>query len=169
MLTKVKLSPEQETLLITLYAKAQPDNPLFYDPTARQILDQIDYDFSSLQVPYKTVVLVCQRAKKLDSYVREFLKEQPDSLVLQLGAGLDSRFWRVDDGRKGVDVIDAQVGDGEGAISDLGRTQLVRPGPFGQPNPLTGQIGQRFLVGVADDRHDQAVIQRHCQANVDVR
>lgn len=99
MPTKVKLTPEQETLLITLYARAQPENPLFYDPLARKILDQIDYDFSSLHIPYKTVVLVCQRAKKLDSYVREFFKQQPEGVVLQLGAGLDNRFWRVDNGR----------------------------------------------------------------------
>ena len=30
--TKVTLTPEQETLLIPLYAKAQPENPLFFDP-----------------------------------------------------------------------------------------------------------------------------------------
>ena len=38
---KVTLTPEQETLLITLYAKAQPDNPLFFDPTAQDILDYL--------------------------------------------------------------------------------------------------------------------------------
>jgi O-methyltransferase involved in polyketide biosynthesis len=59
---KVRLTPEQETLLITLYAKAQPGNPLFFDPTAQDILNRVDYDFVRLHVPYKTVVLVCQRA-----------------------------------------------------------------------------------------------------------
>jgi hypothetical protein len=33
--TKITLTSEQETLLITLYAKAQPGNPLFFDPQAR--------------------------------------------------------------------------------------------------------------------------------------
>ena len=97
--SKLTLSPEQETLLITLYAKAQPDNPLFFDPMAQQILNQVDYDFARLKVPYKTVVLICQRAKKLDAVTRDFLAEHPNSLVLQLGCGLDSRFWRIDDGR----------------------------------------------------------------------
>jgi O-methyltransferase involved in polyketide biosynthesis len=96
---KVTLSPEQETLLITLYAKAQPDNPLLFDPMAQEILNRVDYDFARLHVPYKTVVLVCQRAKKLDAVTRDFLAGHPDSVVLQLGCGLDSRFWRVDDGR----------------------------------------------------------------------
>jgi O-methyltransferase involved in polyketide biosynthesis len=95
---KVTLTPEQETLLITLYAKAQPDNPLFFDPLARRVLNQVDYDFARLRVPYKTVVLVCQRAKKLDAVTRGFMGEHPGSVVVQLGCGLDSRFWRVDDG-----------------------------------------------------------------------
>jgi O-methyltransferase involved in polyketide biosynthesis len=96
---KVTLTPEQETLLITLYAKAQPDNPLFFDPQAQEILNQVDYDFARLRVPYKTVVLICQRAKKLDTVTRDFLRQHPQAVVLQLGCGLDSRFWRVDDGR----------------------------------------------------------------------
>ena len=96
---KVTLTPEQETLLITLYARAQPGNPLFFDPTAEEILNRVDYDFAHLRIPYKTVVLVCQRAKKLDAVTRTFLIEHPGGVVLQLGCGLDSRFLRVDDGR----------------------------------------------------------------------
>jgi O-methyltransferase involved in polyketide biosynthesis len=96
---KVTLTPEQETLLITLLAKSQPDNPLFFDPTAQGILNQMDYDFSRLHVPYKTVVLVCQRAKKIDAITQAFLDEHPDGVVLQLGCGLDSRFVRLDGGR----------------------------------------------------------------------
>jgi O-methyltransferase involved in polyketide biosynthesis len=96
---KVTLTPEQETLLITLYARAQPGNPLFFDPTAQDILNQVDYDFARLRVPYKTVILVCQRAKKLDAITRNFMAEHPNGVVVQLGCGLDSRFWRVDDGR----------------------------------------------------------------------
>jgi O-methyltransferase involved in polyketide biosynthesis len=97
--TKIALTPEQETLLIVLYAKAQPNNPLFFDPKAREILDRVDYDFKRLRVPYKTVVLVCQRAKKLDAVTRTFLAEHPNGVVLHLGCGLDSRFWRVDNGQ----------------------------------------------------------------------
>ena len=112
---KVTLTPEQETLLITLYAKAQPDNPLFFDPVALEILNQVDYDFSRLHVPYKTVILICQRAKKLDTVTRDFLGEQPGGVVLQLGCGLDSRFWRVDDGQ--VDWYDLDMP----AVIDLRR------------------------------------------------
>ena len=95
---KITLTPEQETLLITLYAKAQPDNPLFFDPRALEILNSVDYDFSKLKVPYKTVMLVSQRTKKLDALTRDFLAEYPDAVVLHPGCGLDARFWRVDNG-----------------------------------------------------------------------
>jgi O-methyltransferase involved in polyketide biosynthesis len=97
--TQVTLTPEQETLLIPLFAKAQPENPLFFDPHARDILDQLDYNVARLRVPYKTVVLVCQRAKKLDAVTCAFLVEHPKGVVLHLGCGLDSRFWRVDNGQ----------------------------------------------------------------------
>lgn len=93
---KLKLTPEQETLLITLYAKSQPNNPLLFDPTAQDILNRVDYDFSRLKVPYKTVILVCQRAKKLDTITRDFLNKNLGGVVLQLGCGLDSRFLRLD-------------------------------------------------------------------------
>lgn len=96
--TQVKLTPEQETLLITLYAKAQPENPLLFDPRAAEILERIDYDFEQLRVPYKTVVLVCQRAKELDAIAQDFINEHPDGVVVQLGCGLDSRYWRLDAG-----------------------------------------------------------------------
>jgi O-methyltransferase involved in polyketide biosynthesis len=96
--TKIMLTPEQETLLIVLFAKAQPGNPLFFDPKAQEILSQVDYDFSRLHVPYKTVVLVSQRAKKMDAVTRDFLTEHPSGVVLHLGCGLDNRFGRVDNG-----------------------------------------------------------------------
>ena len=96
---KITLTPEQETLLIPLYAKAQPGNPIFFDPRARDILERVDYDFAQLRVPYKTVVLVCQRAKKLDAVTKAFLAEHPNGVVAHLGCGLDSRFWRVDNGQ----------------------------------------------------------------------
>jgi O-methyltransferase involved in polyketide biosynthesis len=95
---KIKLTPEQETMLITLHTKAQPGNPLFFDPKALEILNQMDYDFTKLHAPYKTVILVCQRAKKLDAVTRAFLIEHPKGVVLHLGCGLDGRFWRVDNG-----------------------------------------------------------------------
>ncbi len=90
----ITLSKEQETLLIPLFAKAQ-DNPILRDARARQILDQVQYDFARLRVPQKTAVMLLIRAKQLDTYTQQFLAAHPDALILHLGCGLDSRCLRV--------------------------------------------------------------------------
>ena len=96
---KIRMTPAQETLLITLYSKAMgcPES-LFSDAKSLEILNQIDYDFSQLQVPVGTRLTVCIRAKKIDEYVMGFITSHPKGLVLHLGCGLDSRYIRVDNG-----------------------------------------------------------------------
>ncbi|MEM5777416.1 MAG: class I SAM-dependent methyltransferase [Candidatus Aenigmatarchaeota archaeon] len=39
------------------------------------------------------------RAKQLDNYAKDFLAKEPESIIIQLGCGLDSRFNRVDNGK----------------------------------------------------------------------
>jgi len=96
---KVRLTAEEETLLITLYAKAYGCPRAFFDDEkARQVIGQINYDFASLKVPTGTRLTVCLRAKKLDEYISEFLSKNPRGTVLHLGCGLDSRCVRVEIG-----------------------------------------------------------------------
>lgn len=107
---KITLTKAQETLLITLYAKAQ-DNPILVDEPARQVLEQVNYDFARLKVPQKTVVMVQMRAKQLDEYTHRFLASHPQALVLHLGCGLDSRCRRVVWAGPGVDWFDLDMPD----------------------------------------------------------
>jgi O-methyltransferase involved in polyketide biosynthesis len=96
---KVTLKEAQETLLITLYSKvveSRQPAPIFIDAKAQQILDGVAYDFSRLKTPRKTTIMVCLRAKKLDTYAQQFLTEHPQGVVLHLGCGLDSRCLRVE-------------------------------------------------------------------------
>jgi O-methyltransferase involved in polyketide biosynthesis len=93
---KIQLKEEQETLLIPLYSKAQPlPAAILNDSKPREILDVVEYDFSRLHIPHKTVVMMCLRARKLDDYLRAFLAEHPAGVVLHLGCGLDNRVGRV--------------------------------------------------------------------------
>lgn len=94
MKEKPFLMGEQETLLIPLYCKAKK-NPILIDPKAQEILQQVDYKFSSLDVPAKTCAALLLRAKKIDEYARDYLAQHPDSLVLHLGCGLDARYERL--------------------------------------------------------------------------
>jgi O-methyltransferase involved in polyketide biosynthesis len=91
---KITLTKEQATLLIPLYARAQ-NNPFFADEKARQILEGVQYDFAQLKVPEKTAVTLRMRAKQLDAYAGQFFAAHPNSMVLHLGCGLDSRCLRV--------------------------------------------------------------------------
>lgn len=38
---------------------------------------------------------IALRARKYDTLCRMFLEENPDGLVVSLGAGFDTRFWRL--------------------------------------------------------------------------
>ena len=93
---KVRLSEEKETLLIPLYGKARESakrNPVLFDPKAAEIVNGVDYDFSRLKVPEKTNLMMCIRARMIDSFARGFLAD--GGIALHLGCGLDSRYFRI--------------------------------------------------------------------------
>jgi O-methyltransferase involved in polyketide biosynthesis len=95
---KVLLTEAQETLLIPLYSKAtesERPNPIFIDKKAQDILAHIEYDFTRLKIPRKTAITLSLRANKLDAYARRFLAQHPQSVIIHLGCGLDSRCLRV--------------------------------------------------------------------------
>ncbi|MCK9580902.1 MAG: class I SAM-dependent methyltransferase [Methanoregula sp.] len=99
---KIRFDKEKETLLVPLICKAREsvkENAIISDQNAVRMVESIDYDFTSLKVPKQTHVTICIRAKKIDQYTEEFQKSSPDGTVLSLGCGLDSRFFRVDNGR----------------------------------------------------------------------
>jgi O-methyltransferase involved in polyketide biosynthesis len=97
----VQLGPVPETLLIPLYARAtetgKPD-PLLRDPKAVEMVAAIDYDFTPFQGA-DSLVGACLRATVFDAWVRAFLEQHPRGIVVDIGAGLDTRFERVHNGR----------------------------------------------------------------------
>jgi O-methyltransferase involved in polyketide biosynthesis len=104
MMEKVAVALERvpETLLWTLYHRAvearRPDAVL-HDPMAVELVDRIDFpfrerfgtgeDFSQWQA---------LRARCFDDALRRFIAAHPTGTVVALGAGLETQFWRVDDG-----------------------------------------------------------------------
>jgi len=90
-----------ETLLMTLYIRAresQRPDAMIKDSKAVAMVNQIDCDFSRLRMQRHDEVAVIMRMNKFDSYARDFLKRNPDAVVVHIGCGLDTRFERVDDG-----------------------------------------------------------------------
>jgi O-methyltransferase involved in polyketide biosynthesis len=60
------------------------------------VVGKIDYDFAGLGVQTRVGCQAALRAKMLDDRVRAFIRKHPDAVVVDLGAGLDSTFYRVD-------------------------------------------------------------------------
>jgi O-methyltransferase involved in polyketide biosynthesis len=93
------------TMLIPLYGrmiagKRFPD--ILRDRTAERICEKIDYDFSGISKRYgaEYASLACLlRAARVDECARAFISRHPDGTVVNLGAGLDDTFPRVDNGK----------------------------------------------------------------------
>ena len=101
MKTPVQLGPAQETLLIPLYARAlesRRKRPILYDPRAVEMVDSIDWDFQ--RFGQRLRVFACTlRSAMFDVWVADFLRDHPDGTVVEIGAGLNTRFERLDNGR----------------------------------------------------------------------
>jgi O-methyltransferase involved in polyketide biosynthesis len=94
-----ELSPIERTAFLTEYARAldsQWPNPILGDRLAYEVVGKIDYDFTGLGVQTSVVCQTALRAKMLDDRVRAFVAKRPGAVVVDLGAGLDSGFYRVD-------------------------------------------------------------------------
>lgn len=99
--TGSELSGVAETAIIALWARAAEIRhpvPLFRDAKAIELVDLIDYDFGKFKNSWKTQASVAIRTWILDSEISNYLNTYPDSVIINLGAGLDNRFSRMDNG-----------------------------------------------------------------------
>jgi O-methyltransferase involved in polyketide biosynthesis len=101
--TPVALDAVPETLLWTLYQRAteaRRSDSVIHDPRAVELVDAIDYPFERFgagnlgQAEGQAL-----RAATFDAVVRRFLAQHPGGTVVALGEGLETQFWRVDNGR----------------------------------------------------------------------
>lgn len=95
----VKLTGVPETLLWPLYGRASEarrSDGLLRDSRAARLMDSIDYPFDKrFGRPSQVFAL---RARCFDKVLEEILGPHPDTLVVSLGEGLETQFWRVDNG-----------------------------------------------------------------------
>jgi len=112
-LSDIEISDVAATSFVTLYCHAiesQSKYPILDDPKAVEIThemnkilsgskNRLDKDLVKGKLRKEMVIHVAIRAKQYDKYVRDFLENSPDGVVVNIGCGLDSRFLRVDNGR----------------------------------------------------------------------
>jgi len=99
---KVDLQGVPETLLWTLYHRAlearRPDAVL-RDPLAVELVERIDYPFEERFGAGRLAQWQALRVRAFDGEIRRFLVSHPGGTVVALGEGLETQFWRFDDGR----------------------------------------------------------------------
>lgn len=97
-----ELTGVPETLLWTLYQRAaearRPDTAL-RDARAVELVEAIDYPFEERFGHGELGQWQALRARCFDLEVTAFMRRHPDGTVVALGEGLETQFWRVDNGR----------------------------------------------------------------------
>lgn len=103
---KVALQGVEETMLLPLWARAAEtarSRPIIRDEQAVRMVAAIDYDFRIFGRNWQNEVImqtaIAVRTEILDRAVRDFIARHPDGVVVNVGAGLDTRFYRLDNGR----------------------------------------------------------------------
>jgi O-methyltransferase involved in polyketide biosynthesis len=116
-----------ETLLMTLYARAhesQRPDAMLKDDKAVAMVQQLAGDFSRLRMQRHDEIAVIMRMRKFDNHARSFLTRNPNSIVVHIGCGLDTRFERVDNGQ--VEWFDLDMPD----VIKLRKTDQERKQPL---------------------------------------
>ncbi len=94
-----KLTDVPETMLISLrarYLETKEENGIINDPKSVEILDQIECDFSGdKEVSKGSQIGTAIRTEILDELTVAFLEQNPESVVVNLGCGLDTRYYRL--------------------------------------------------------------------------
>ncbi|MBN1181104.1 MAG: class I SAM-dependent methyltransferase [Bacteroidales bacterium] len=106
------LSEVSSTMLITLYARAYETlsrDPVITDPKAVEMIEIIKKEIAGSDNPIhkkilknkyhsKLAVTMSLRSRRFDRYVTDFLTKYPEGTIINLGCGLDTRFYRIDNG-----------------------------------------------------------------------
>lgn len=146
------------TALFPLYGRAKETNEknyLFQDPYAVKMMEQIDFDFSiyeNMKATRKNEMLtgIAVRTKILDDYTKDFLGKYPDGIVVNIGCGLDTRFFRLDNGK--INWIDVDLSEiiklREKLFEKIERYKMLAASVLEQNwlNEITVEEGQMVMI-----------------------
>ncbi len=66
---------------------------------AEELIDRIDYDFSNAKKDTAMSGGIVVRSVVFDELVSDFIRKNPDCTVVNIACGLDTRFYRMDNGK----------------------------------------------------------------------
>jgi len=100
---KLDLSGLEETLLVPLWGRAKfsrENAAIINDTKAIELVEQLDYDFSRLENNLGVLgnLMLVAISKHIDDKSRAYIAAHPKASVIDLGAGLDATYYRVDNG-----------------------------------------------------------------------
>src|SRR5690606_35165326 len=77
------------------------ENGVLQDPTSVELAEKINFNYRKIgrEISDIGVAGLVVRAVRFDEKIREFQKTHPDGKILTIGAGLDTFFYRMDNGR----------------------------------------------------------------------
>lgn len=99
--SETQLNGVERTCLITLMCRAvesRKPSPAFVDRYAVEIIDELGLTLENFKVQTPTIIGTAIRTLMFDQVVSDFFMRHPDGQVLNVGAGLDGRFLRLDNG-----------------------------------------------------------------------
>jgi O-methyltransferase involved in polyketide biosynthesis len=99
---KIDLGNIQKTLFMPVWARAvetKKNKPVLTDFTAVEIIDSVDFDFSQMSKNLKEINQISwiARCKRFDSIIRDFIKNNPEGTIVNIGCGLDTTYERIGD------------------------------------------------------------------------
>ena len=110
---KLDLSAIEETALLTLYAKvieSKSDDPIIRDKKAEELVARLNSllresnskmarRLSKSAIDSRLSIHIPLRSKKYDQYAEDFLLRHPQGIIINMGCGMDTRFFRIDNGK----------------------------------------------------------------------
>lgn len=99
----IELGSVQKTLLFPLWGRAKETkkaDPLLRDDKAVEIIEKIDYDFSTFDDNLDEMSQLgwIARCIHIDLTINDFIKKYPRAAIVNIGCGMDTTLERVDNG-----------------------------------------------------------------------
>ena len=110
---QIKINDVSATSFLTLYChaiEAKCKDPILEDSKSIEVTDELNKiistspkkqfrRFAKGKIPRRMVTYIAIRAKRYDKFVTDFLKKNPNGIIVNIGCGMDSRFLRIDNGK----------------------------------------------------------------------